>query len=88
MRTLKIRYVKSVGRGHWQGMNPLTAEALKIKCPRGTIIVEKTLSNKAEVVKHEQHEYALLKKIKAKKKHITRSDYLKAHHQTIVDGYL
>lgn len=87
MPRLKVKYVNYVARGHYWGINPLAAEALHIKCPRNTILIDKNRMGESLVLKHERHEYSLLKKVKSKKKKLTGKDYQTAHRKAVSDGY-
>ena len=87
MGRLKVKEVKSVGNGKYWAMNPLAAKALHLKGhPRHALEVQINNPHRKADLKHERHEYQKLKQIEKKHK-LTKKDYLKAHRQTVREGY-
>ena len=78
-----------MNRGHYWGMNPMAAEALHVQSPKRSYVVD--VAAPKRTVAHEEHEFSLLQKVKRAKarigKKLTKTDYLKAHRQTIRDGF-
>jgi len=60
---MKVKEVKNIGKGY-EGMNPLAAKELGVKCPRNTILVKKSLSpkSKKKTITHEKIEYKQMKR--------------------------